>query len=468
MPLETKYQAGVIESRIAKRWEEANAFVAGANAKPNSDTYCIMIPPPNVTGLLHMGHAFNNTIQDILIRWNRMKGLDVLWQPGQDHAGIATQMVVERELAKNGGPSRSDLGRELFLKKVWEWKEESGGAIVAQLKRLGASCDWSRNRFTMDEGFHNAVLRVFVDLYHKGYIYRGKRLVNWDPHFETAISDLEVEQVEVDGKLWRLRYQLEDGVEIEFPTGVDEKGNHVLYEKRNYLVVATTRPETILGDTAVAVHPDDKRYQDLIGKSVKLPLANRSIPIVADTYADPEKGTGAVKITPAHDFNDWEVAKRCCLRSINVMTTRAEMLLRGNQDFLRDCTPSEEAMNLDGLDRGQARQRIVELAKQQGWLDGVDNDRHVVPHGDRSKVVIEPYLTDQWFVDAKKIVGPALQAVRTGRTKILPEQFEKTYGWKTSNRGAFPANFGGDIKFQSGTMLTANSIVQQPKKKQLN
>ena len=430
MPLESKYRAGPIEAGIASKWDEADAFAAGANAKPGKDSYCIMIPPPNVTGLLHMGHAFNNTIQDILIRWNRMRGMDTLWQPGQDHAGIATQMVVERALAENGEPSRRELGRERFLEKVWQWKEESGGAIIAQLKRLGASCDWSRNRFTMDRGFHDAVLKVFVDLYRKGFIYRGKRLVNWDPHFETAISDLEVEQVEIDGRLWRLRYALEDGAEFDFPVRFNDGGEAVGWQRRNYLVVATTRPETMLGDTGVAVHPDDQRYRHLIGKTVRLPLANRSIPIVADPHADPEKGTGAVKITPAHDFNDWDVGVRCGLRPINVMTTRATMNLRDNEEFLDGCEASGEALNLHGLDRYEARRRIVDLAKAQGWLDGEDNDRHFVPHGDRSKTAVEPYLTDQWFVDAKKIVGPAMDAVRDGRTKILPEQYEKTYfGW---------------------------------------
>ena len=427
MPLETTYKAGPIEDRIALKWEKSNAFRAGANATEGADSYCILIPPPNVTGLLHMGHAFNNTIQDILIRWNRMRGLDVLWQPGQDHAGIATQMVVERALAEKGEPSRREIGRERFLEKVWQWKEESGGAIIAQLKRLGASCDWSRNRFTMDQGFHDAVLRVFVDLYKKGYIYRGKRLVNWDPNFETAISDLEVEQVEVDGKLWRLRYELEDGQEFDFPLHVGDAESAIRWRRQNYLVVATTRPETMLGDTGVAVHPDDERYRGLIGKKVRLPLVNRSIPIVADHHADPEKGSGAVKITPAHDFNDWAVGQRCGLPPINVMTTRAEITLRDNEEFLADCHPSDEVMALDGLDRYEARRRIVALAKKQGWLDGEDDDRHFVPHGDRSKTVIEPHLTDQWFVDAKKMVKPALNAVRDGRTTILPEQFKKTY-----------------------------------------
>ena len=425
--METKYNAAETERRIYEMWEASNAFIAGANARPDAEPFCIMIPPPNVTGVLHMGHAFNNTLQDILIRWHRMRGFDVLWQPGQDHAGIATQMVVERSLAEASMPSRRELGREKFLEKVWEWKENSGGAIINQLKRLGASCDWSRNRFTMDAGFHDAVLKVFIDLYEKGYIFKGKRLVNWDPHFETAISDVEVEQVEVDGKMWHLRYGLENGETYKHPVAFDSDGNPVEYETRNYLVVATTRPETMLGDTGVAVHPEDERYVHLVGKTVRLPLANRSIPIVADSYADPTKGTGAVKMTPAHDFNDWEVGVRQKLPAVNVMSPKATMHLKGNDAFLEGCEPTEDAMLLDGLDRYEARERIVQLATKQGWLDKTVDDRHTVPHGDRSKAAIEPFLTDQWFVDAKKMVEPAIEAVADGRTKILPERYAKTY-----------------------------------------
>ncbi|ARE39307.1 Valyl-tRNA synthetase [Rhodovulum sp. P5] len=439
MPMEKTFDAAAAEPRLYDAWEKAGCFTAGANAS-RAETFCIMIPPPNVTGSLHMGHAFNNTLQDILVRWHRMRGFDTLWQPGQDHAGIATQMVVERELAKQGNPGRREMGREKFLEKVWEWKGQSGGTIINQLKRLGASCDWSRNAFTMsgapgapagDEGnFHDAVIKVFVDMYNKGFIYRGKRLVNWDPHFETAISDLEVEQVEVDGHMWRLRYPLEGGETYEHPVEFDEDGNPTAYETRDYLVVATTRPETMLGDTGVAVHPDDARYKHLIGKTVRLPLTGRSIPIVADEYADPEKGTGAVKITPAHDFNDWEVGQRTGLCAINVMNTRAGMWLKDNPDFAEGCDPdliAKAIERLDGQDRYEAREAIINEATDNGWLDGIDSDRHMVPHGDRSKVAIEPYLTDQWFVDAKKIVGPALEAVRDGRTKILPEQHEKVY-----------------------------------------
>ena len=425
--MEKRYNAAKTEKRIYEMWEASNTFAAGANARPGADPFCIMIPPPNVTGVLHMGHAFNNTLQDILVRWHRMRGFDVLWQPGQDHAGIATQMVVERSLAEAGKPSRRELGREKFLEKVWDWKESSGGAIINQLKRLGASCDWSRNRFTMDAGFHDAVLKVFIDLYEKGYIFKGKRLVNWDPHFETAISDVEVEQVEVDGKMWHLRYELENGETYKHPIAFDSDGNPVEYETRNYLVVATTRPETMLGDTGVAIHPEDARYAHLVGKTVRLPLANRSIPIVADSYADPTKGTGAVKMTPAHDFNDWEVGVRQNLPAVNVMSPKAAMHLKGNDAFLDGCEPTEEAMSLDGLDRYEARERIVQLATRQGWLDKTVDDRHTVPHGDRSKMAIEPFLTDQWFVDAKKMVEPAIEAVASGKTKILPERYAKTY-----------------------------------------
>ena len=435
MAMDKTFDAAAAEARIARAWEDAHAFRAGANAR-RDETFCIMIPPPNVTGSLHMGHAFNNTLQDILTRWHRMRGFDVLWQPGQDHAGIATQMVVERELAKEG-KRRTDFSRAGFTAKVWEWKQHSGGAIINQLKRLGASCDWSRNAFTMsgapeappgEEGnFHDAVIRVFVELYNQGAIYRGERLVNWDPHFETAISDLEVEQVEQDGHMWHLRYPLADGLSYEHPVGWDEEGNVTATETRDYLVVGTTRPETMLGDTGIAVHPDDARYAHLVGGEAVLPLVGRRLRIVADDYADPEKGTGAVKMTPAHDFNDWAVGERHDLRAINVMDTRAHIALEDNADFLTGCDPTPECMALHGMDRFDARARTVKLAEDGGWLDSVESDRHVVPHGDRSKVPIEPYLTDQWFVDTGKIVQPAIDAVRKGRTRIIPEQHEKVY-----------------------------------------
>ncbi|MBK5927184.1 valine--tRNA ligase [Rhodobaculum claviforme] len=438
MAMDKTFQPAEAEARISATWDAANAFAAGAAAR-RPETFCIMIPPPNVTGSLHMGHAFNNTLQDILVRWHRMRGFDTLWQPGQDHAGIATQMVVERELAK-AGKRRSDFTREEFVAKVWEWKAQSGGTIVRQLQRLGASCDWSRNAFTMsgapgaptgEEGnFHDAVIRVFVELYNQGAIYRGKRLVNWDPHFETAISDLEVEQTEVDGHLWRLRYPLADGATYEHPVEWDEEGRATAWETRDYLVVATTRPETMLGDTGIAVHPDDARYAHLVGKEAILPLVGRRLKIVADSYADPEKGTGAVKMTPAHDFNDWEVGQRTGLRAINVMDRRAAIALRDNPDFAAGCDAGAVAVCIeafDAHDRYEVRDALVETARAEGWLDGIDPDRHVVPHGDRSKVAVEPFLTDQWFVDTKKIVDPALDAVREGRTRILPEQHEKVY-----------------------------------------
>ncbi len=438
MAMQKTFDAATAEPRLYDAWEQAGCFAAGANAA-RKDTFCIMIPPPNVTGSLHMGHAFNNTLQDILVRWHRMRGFDTLWQPGQDHAGIATQMVVERELAKEG-KRRTDFSREDFVARVWEWKRQSGGQIVNQLKRLGASCDWSRNAFTMsgapgapagEEGnFHDAVIRVFVEMYEKGYIYRGKRLVNWDPHFETAISDLEVEQVEMDGHMWHLRYPLADGETYEHPTEFDEDGNPTATETRDYLTVATTRPETMLGDTGIAVHPDDRRYSHLVGKDAILPMLGRRLKIVADDYADPEKGTGAVKMTPAHDFNDDAVGARHGLRHINVMTRKAAMWLRDNPDFAEGCDPqavAELVEALDGIDRYEAREWIVETAREQGWLDHIEADRHMVPHGDRSKVAIEPYLTDQWFVDTRKIVQPAIDAVHSGEVTIMPEQDRKVY-----------------------------------------
>ncbi len=437
MPMEKTFDPTAVEPTISAAWEAAGAFRAGANAKPGAETFCTLLPPPNVTGSLHMGHAFNHTLMDILARWHRMRGFDVLWQPGLDHAGIATQMVVERELAKAGNASRRDMGREDFVAKVWEWKAHSGGTILEQSRRLGDSFDLSRNAFTMsgapgapkgEEGnFHDAVLKTFVEFYERGLIYRGKRLVNWDPHFETAISDLEVEQVEAKGHLWRLRYPLEKGASYQHPVAFDEDGKPTAYETRDYLVVATTRPETMLGDTGIAVHPDDERYRHLVGKTVRLPLVGRSIPIVADAYADPAKGTGAVKITPAHDFNDWEVGKRANLAAINIMDTRGRIDLSADPAFRTGIDPDDDLAGLDKLDRYEARDVIVTIAEEQGWLDGIDEEMHAVPHGDRSRVAIEPFLTDQWYVDAKRLAIPALAAVRDGRTRILPEQHEKTY-----------------------------------------
>ncbi|MFD1330934.1 valine--tRNA ligase [Methylopila musalis] len=405
--LDKTYAPADIEARIGARWEEVDAFRAGAGAEPGAEPYCIVIPPPNVTGSLHIGHALNNTLQDVLARFERMRGKDVLWQPGMDHAGIATQMVVERQLAERQQPGRRDMGREKFVERVWEWKAESGGMIFKQLKRLGASCDWSRERFTMDEGLSRAVVQLFVRLHKDGLIYRDKRLVNWDPKLLTAISDIEVQSVEVKGHLWHLRYPVE---------GSDES-----------IVVATTRPETMLGDAAVAVHPDDERYTHLIGKHVLLPLVGRRIPIVADSYSDPEKGTGAVKITPAHDFNDFEVGKRHGLKLINILTPDGAVTLAGNEDFLDGAAPDAETLALDGLDRAEARKRVVALLEERGLLVEIEPHVHQVPHGDRSGVVIEPYLTDQWYVDAAKLAVDAMAAVRDGRTRFIPENWSKTY-----------------------------------------
>ncbi|MFO1106186.1 MAG: valine--tRNA ligase [Amaricoccus sp.] len=435
--MEKTFDARRAEAAISDLWDRAEAFRAGANAKPGAEPFAILLPPPNVTGSLHMGHAFNHTLMDILARWRRMQGRDVLWQPGLDHAGIATQMVVERQLAAAGQAGRREMGRAAFTAKVWDWKGQSGGTILEQSRRLGDSFDLSRNAFTMsgapgaptgEEGnFHDAVLKAFVALYEKELIYRGKRLVNWDPHFETAISDLEVEQVEEKGSLWRLRYPLEHGATYAHPIEFDDEGKPTAFEARDYLVVATTRPETMLGDTGVAVNPDDPRYTHLIGKTVRLPLVGRSIPIVADAYADPAKGTGAVKITPAHDFNDWDVGKRAGLRVINVMGTRGQIFLNGNNDFWEGIDPSNVIGNLDGMDRYKARDAIVTLARDEGWLDGIDSETHMVPHGDRSKVAIEPLLTDQWFVKTEGLAEKAMEAVRSGKTRILPERDEKTF-----------------------------------------
>ena len=428
--LEKTYDAAAVEPQIARQWEEAQAFAAGAGAKAGADPYCIVIPPPNVTGSLHMGHALNNTLQDILIRFERMRGRNVLWQPGMDHAGIATQMVVERQLMERQ-IHRRDIGREAFIDKVWEWKEESGGSILKQLKRLGASCDWSRERFTMDEGLSKAVVEVFVTLYKAGLIYKDKRLVNWDPKLLTAISDIEVEQIEVQGNLWYFRYPLADGATYEHPVAFDEEGKPSEWETRDYLVVATTRPETMLGDTGVAVNPDDDRYRSLVGKHVVLPLVGRRIPIVADAYADPAAGTGAVKMTPAHDFNDFEVGKRANLKVVNVMTPEGCITLDGNDDFLDGLPDSPElaetVRDLDGRERFAARAIVVEKMEARGLVERIEAHPHTVPHGDRSGVPIEPLLTDQWYVHAKKMAAPAIASVREGRTRFVPKNWEKTY-----------------------------------------
>ena len=415
--IEKTYDAAVVEPRIAQRWESADAFAAGAAAKPDAEPFSIVIPPPNVTGSLHIGHALNNTLQDILVRSERMRGKNVLWQPGLDHAGIAAQMVVERQLAERQEPSRRAMGREAFVERVWKWKGESGGTILGQLRRLGASCDWSRERFTMDEGLSKAVRKVFVQLYREGLIYRDKRLVNWDPKLLTAISDLEVEQQEVKGSLWHFRYPVEGH-------------NYDPENPETFVTVATTRPETMLGDTGVAVNPGDERYAALVGKMVRLPLIGRLIPVVADDYADPEAGSGAVKITPAHDFNDFEVGKRNDLRRINIMAVDGTIALRDNADFLEGLYPAdgERAIGLfEGLDRFAARKLLVEWMESEGYLAKIEDHTHMVPHGDRSGVPIEPYLTDQWYVDAATLAKPAIASVREGRTQFVPRNWEKTY-----------------------------------------
>ncbi len=473
MPMEKTFNPTEAEARISALWLDRKVGAAGSNAKPGAPAFSIMIPPPNVTGSLHMGHAFNNTLQDILVRWHRMQGHDTLWQVGTDHAGIATQMVTERELARTGNMTRREMGRAAFTQKVWEQKKASRGTIIGQLQRLGASCDWDREAFTMsgapeapageDGNFHDAVIKVFVDMYAKGLIYRGKRLVNWDPHFETAISDLEVENTEVAGHMWHFKYTLAGGEPYEY-IEKDATGTVTLREKRNYISIATTRPETMLGDGAVAVHPSDTRYAPIVGKMVHLPLCDRLIPIITDDYPDPTFGSGAVKITGAHDFNDYAVAKRHNLPCYRLMDTRAQMRADGAPyeqavQRARDIaagSPTTEAevdtLNLApekyrGLDRFEARKQVIADINALGLcvstlvsqIDPETNSEHLTrepfveakkimqPFGDRSKVVIEPMLTDQWFVDTAKIVGPALDAVRDGRTRIIPESGEKTY-----------------------------------------
>lgn len=487
MAMEKTFDAKTAEPRISEAWETSGAFKAGAN-KSRDDSFCIMIPPPNVTGALHVGHAFNNTLQDILVRWHRMRGFDTLWQPGQDHAGIATQLQVEKMLAATNQPGRRDLGREAFLDKVWEWKGEYGGTIISQLKRLGCSCDWDRNAFTMagapgdprtghenSPNFHDAVIKVFVEMYEKGLIYRGKRLVNWDPHFETAISDLEVENIEVDGHMWHFKYPLAGGETYTY-VEKDEDGNVILSEERDYISIATTRPETMLGDGAVAVHPDDERYAPIVGKLCEIPVGpkeqRRLIPIITDEYPDMNFGSGAVKITGAHDFNDHEVAKRGNIPQYRLMDTRGAMRADG-APYAEEAAKAAEyaggkeftvqeidAINLvpdeyRGLDRFEARKKVVEAITAEGLavmtmsdderlgpkpklkkgeeapeaveVPLVEAKKIMQPFGDRSKVVIEPMLTDQWFVETSKIVGPALDAVRNGDIKIMPESGEKTY-----------------------------------------
>ncbi len=411
--MDTTYKPSEIEQKLYTSWEAKGYFTPSGQGDP----YSIMIPPPNVTGSLHMGHAFQHTIQDALTRLARMQGKNTLWQVGTDHAGIATQMVVERKLAAEGQEDRISLGREKFIDKVWEWKEESGGTITQQMRRLGNSVDWQHEAFTMDEGFYTAVHEVFIKLYDEGLIYRGKRLVNWDPKLHTAISDLEVENKDSKGKMWRLRYPLADGVKTA--------------DNKPYLVVATTRPETMLGDTGVAVNPEDPRYKDLVGKEIMLPLINRRIPIVADEHADMEKGTGCVKITPAHDFNDYEVGQRHQLPMINILTFNADIRKTaetlnadGSENNSIDNSIPEE---LQGLERFAARKAIVNLMQEQDLLEGIDDHDLVIPYGDRGGVVIEPMLTDQWYVDAKTLAKPAIAAVENGDIEFVPKQYENMY-----------------------------------------
>jgi len=411
--LDKSFNPAQAETEIYHNWEASGAF----KPKPDPDLvpYCIVIPPPNVTGSLHMGHALNNTLQDILIRFERLRGKAVLWQPGMDHAGIATQMVVERELGK-AGQNRREMGREAFVEKIWEWKAQSGGTITNQLRRLGASCDWSRERFTLDEGLSAAVQKVFIQMYNEGLIYRAKRLVNWDPHFQTAISDLEVETKEVQGHFWHFKYPLENDETYEFPIAHDEDGNPTEWETRNYISIATTRPETMLGDGAVAVHPDDARYAPIVGKRVLLPLADRYIPIITDEHPDPELGSGAVKITGAHDFNDYDVAKRHDLPMYILMDERGRMLAS-------DIMPAKYV----GMDRFEARKHVIADIDALGLLEKTEDKVIQQPTGDRSGVAIEPMLTDQWYVDAKTLAAPALKAVQQGDTKFVPDNWSKTY-----------------------------------------
>jgi valyl-tRNA synthetase len=486
--LDKTYDAASVEPRIYETWEKAGAFKAGAGAKEGAASFSIVIPPPNVNGSLHMGHALNNTLQDILIRWKRMQGFDTLWQPGTDHAGIALQIAVERQMAERNEPSRTEIGRKAFVERAWRYKGEVGSAIIAQLKRLGASCDWSRERFTMDEGLSEAVRKVFVDLYNEGLIYKSKRLVNWDPKMETAISDLEVENVETDGHMWHFRYPLAGGATYEY-VEKDEDGNVTLRETRDYISIATTRPETMLGDGAVAVHPDDERYKPIVGKLCEIPVGpkehRRLIPIITDEYPDPDFGSGAVKITGAHDFNDYGVAQRNKIPMYRLMDTRGAMRADG-APYVEEAAKAQAIIDgaemtiqeidlinivpddLRGLDRFEARRRVIEQITAEGlavtvpadhpdvaWMKGqapewtalgravvrpledgaeaparlplVESKKIMQPFGDRSKVVIEPMLTDQWFVDAKTLAAPALKAVQDGTTKLIPGNADKVY-----------------------------------------
>ena len=455
--IEKNYQPADIESRMSRIWEESGAFKAGRPERRDAAPFTIVIPPPNVTGSLHMGHALNNTLQDILCRFERMRGRDVLWQPGTDHAGIATQMVVERQLMERQEPGRRDMGRAKFLERVWQWKAESGGVIVNQLKRLGASCDWSRERFTMDEGLSRAVVKVFVELHREGLIYKDKRLVNWDPKLLTAISDLEVQQVEVKGSLWYLRYP------IEGKTFSPD-------DPSTFVVVATTRPETMLGDTAVAVHPDNERIGHLIGQHVILPLVGRRIPIIGDDYADPEKGSGAVKITPAHDFNDFEVGKRHGLPQINVFDQEGCLALVDNEDYLRGLPEGADAACGRTAQRRPLRRAQEDRGAAGGFrLPGKDRAEHA--HGAAWRPLRRRHraLSDRPVVCRRQDHGAAgdrggalgrdrRSCRRTGKRPI-------SNGWRTSSPGASRASSGGAIRFPRGTGPTARCSSPRPKRK---
>jgi valyl-tRNA synthetase len=416
--MEKTFAPQEIETKWYKTWEKRGYFAPNMSGSADAgEPYSIIIPPPNVTGSLHIGHALQHGIMDALTRYNRMKGKNALWQVGTDHAGIATQMVVERKLAAEGQPGREEMGREKFIEKIWEWKEESGGTITQQMRRLGNSVDWETERFTMDDGFYKGVQEAFIRLHAEGLIYRGKRLVNWDPKLHTAISDLEVENREVKGKMWHLRYPLANGAKT--------------LDGKDYIIVATTRPETMLGDTGVAVNPEDTRYLNLVGEFVELPLLGRLIPIVADEYANMEKGTGCVKITPAHDFNDYEVGQRQKLPMINILTTNADIRQTA------ECVNSDGSDNNDldaslpekyrGMERFAARREIIADFEALGLLESIEENDMTVPYGDRGGVVIEPLLTNQWYVDAKKLAGPAIEAVEDGRIKFVPQQYENMY-----------------------------------------
>ncbi|AHA27784.1 valine--tRNA ligase [Candidatus Liberibacter americanus] len=461
--MDKTYDFSSVEKKSSAKWDSIEAFRMGANASLNAESFCIVMPPPNVTGSLHMGHAFNSTLQDIMIRFERMRGKNVLWQSGTDHAGIATQVVVERDLLNNYSITKKELGREDFIKKIWNWKSKSGGSIISQLKRLGASCDWSRERFTMDKGMSDAVMHAFVSLYKQGLIYKDKRIVNWDPHLETSVSDLEVIQNEVEGNLWYIRYQLADGISYRHPTEFNDESKPINWEIRDYIIIATTRPETMFGDTGIAVHPDDCRYQELIGKHAVLPIIGRKLKIVSDNYPDPSFGAGAVKLTPAHDFNDFEIAKRAGLDFIDVLNSQSKLSLLNNENFLRDIFISDEIKNVlcefESLNCSIAREKIVALLEHHGFINKIVSYKHVVPYCERSGVPVEPRITDQWYLNVKVLAEPAISSVENSLTSFIPKSWDKSYyewmkniqPWCISRQiwwgHQIPAWYGPDGKF---------------------